>query len=143
AETVLLHLFRGTGVTGLAGMPASRPIGRALPIVLLRPFLSERRRDLEGFARAHGVPWREDASNASEDYLRSLIRHRILPLIVEATDDDVPARMARAAGFVRAYIDETLDPALRERFDACTRPLPGGGMLLLEPLQDLAPTWRS
>ena len=143
AETVLLNLFRGTGVTGLAGMPASRPLNRTHPITLIRPLLGERRRDLEAFARAHTVPWREDASNASEDYLRAIVRHRILPLVVETVDDDVSGRIARTAGFVRAYLDEVLDPALRARFDACARVLRPGGMLLLEPLRDLAPVWRS
>jgi tRNA(Ile)-lysidine synthase len=74
AETVLLRLLRGTGPDGLAGIPERSPDG-----VVVRPLLRVSREALEAHARAHGLAWREDASNRSPDYARSRLRLRWLP----------------------------------------------------------------
>ncbi|MCP1622425.1 tRNA lysidine(34) synthetase TilS [Pseudomonas nitroreducens] len=80
AETVLFRLFRGAGVRGLSAMAASRPLGAG---VLLRPLLGIHRKELERYARGHGLSWVEDPSNASEDYDRNYLRNRVLPGIVQ------------------------------------------------------------
>lgn len=54
AETVLLHLGRGSGLRGLAGMPPKR--GN-----LIRPLLTTSREEIENYLRYRGLPWREDA----------------------------------------------------------------------------------
>lgn len=74
AETVLLHLLRGTGLRGLAGIPARR--GR-----FVRPLLALTREDVEIYLRSHGVPHVEDSSNAADDCVRNRLRHRVLPLL--------------------------------------------------------------
>lgn len=71
-ETVLLHLLRGTGLRGLQGIPLRR--GR-----IVRPLLGLSRGELEAWMRAEGRAWREDRSNASLDYERNYLRHRVLP----------------------------------------------------------------
>lgn len=78
AETVLLQLFRGSGVHGLKGMaPASRfGAGR-----LLRPLLDFSRADLLAYARAHNVRWVDDPSNHDRRYRRNWLRHDILPVL--------------------------------------------------------------
>jgi len=74
AETVLLHLLRGCGTAGLSGMsPAENDI--------IRPLLFARRRDIEEYAAAFGVEYREDSSNKDVRYLRNRIRHQLLPLL--------------------------------------------------------------
>ena len=50
AETVLLHLFRGSGPRGTAGMPADRPISRGSDVRLVRPLLTWSRADVEALA---------------------------------------------------------------------------------------------
>jgi tRNA(Ile)-lysidine synthase len=75
AETVLLRLFRGTGPDGLAGIPERSPDGR-----IVRPLLRLSRAELEAYARARALAWREDSSNASGDYARNRLR-RWLPAL--------------------------------------------------------------
>ena len=72
AETVLLNLLRGTGPRGLAGIPPVRHR-------VVRPLLAVARPELEAYAAARRVPYREDASNASPAFRRNRIRHRLLP----------------------------------------------------------------
>src|SRR5262245_13375405 len=73
-ETVLLRLLRGTGPDGLAGIPERSSDG-----VLVRPLLRIPREGLRAYAEAHGLRWREDASNASPRYARNRLRARWLP----------------------------------------------------------------
>ena len=74
AETLLLHLLRGSGLDGLAGM---RP--RTGNIV--RPLLAARRQDIEAYAQAHSLAFCTDATNASDAMTRNRVRHELLPLL--------------------------------------------------------------
>ena len=76
-ETVLMRLLRGAGLPGLGGM---RP--RLGP--WLKPMLEATRADIEADLRAAGERWREDASNADPHYLRSRIRHAVIPALLAA-----------------------------------------------------------
>ena len=78
AETLLINLFRGAGITGLAAMPECREFATGH---LGRPFLSCSRADLETYAKAHQLSWIEDPTNASLDFDRNFIRHECLPVI--------------------------------------------------------------
>ncbi|KMQ73938.1 tRNA lysidine(34) synthetase TilS [Marinobacter subterrani] len=78
AETVLFRLLRGSGVAGLAGMPASRALGGGR---LFRPLLHLERSELERWARAAGLAWIDDPSNTDERFDRNFLRHRVLPLL--------------------------------------------------------------
>jgi tRNA(Ile)-lysidine synthase len=89
AETVLFRLIRGTGLTGLAGIPERRG-------VLFRPLLSRTRRELESYAAAAGLRWRDDPSNLDLRYARNRIRHVLLPAL-EATRPGAARRLARLA----------------------------------------------
>ncbi|MCY1352462.1 tRNA(Ile)-lysidine synthase [compost metagenome] len=78
AETLLFRLLRGAGVRGLAGMPASRPLG---PGTLVRPLLQSSRAELEAYGRAEGFGWVEDPSNADTVLARNFLRRDILPAL--------------------------------------------------------------
>jgi len=69
AETVLLRLLRGSGPSGLGGIPERSPDGR-----ILRPLLAVSRAEIERFALARGLLWREDASNRDPAYARARLR---------------------------------------------------------------------
>jgi tRNA(Ile)-lysidine synthase len=74
AETVLAHLIRGTGPTGLAGIyPAARSV--------IRPLLGIARQDLRDYLRAKNQVWREDATNRDTRRLRARIREQLLPVL--------------------------------------------------------------
>ncbi|TWT53898.1 tRNA(Ile)-lysidine synthase [Rubripirellula amarantea] len=78
-ETVLHHLFRGTGPAGLAGIGDVRSIESDL--VLMRPLLSVDRQSIRDALTQIGQAWREDESNQSTLYTRNWIRGELLPLI--------------------------------------------------------------
>lgn len=77
-ETLLLRLARGSGVEGLAGMPASRDLAAG---TLLRPWLRHTRLELEAVAGACSLHYVTDPSNAQTDYDRNLLRAAVLPEI--------------------------------------------------------------
>lgn len=77
-ETVLLRLLRGAGPSGLAGMPASRPLGAGH---LIRPLLATDPAELAAWATEHGLRWAQDPSNADRRQDRNYLRHEVLPLL--------------------------------------------------------------
>lgn len=76
AETVLMRLCRGTGLTGLVGM---RPVRDGI----CRPLLYCTREEIAQYCRENGLNWREDASNQEERYTRNKLRLQVLPLLEE------------------------------------------------------------
>jgi tRNA(Ile)-lysidine synthase len=94
AETVLLRLLRGSGPDGLAGIPERSPDGR-----VVRPLLGVSRAEIERFAAARGLRWREDASNASPRYARNRLRHEWLPGLAQAFN---PQLLRALAGLAEA-----------------------------------------
>ncbi len=85
AETLILNLLRGTGVKGILGMKADGfvPDPDFSDIPLYRPLLDMTRADIEAFAAEHGLAWREDATNALNDYKRNKIRNLVFPVFRE------------------------------------------------------------
>jgi tRNA(Ile)-lysidine synthase len=77
-ETVLLQLFRGAGLAGLAAMPAITPFATGW---LARPLLSRSRAELEAWARSHDLSWIDDDTNEDESLDRNYLRRQVLPLI--------------------------------------------------------------
>lgn len=71
-ETVLLNLTKGAGIEGLTGIEVQNQ-------KIIRPLLFASRESIEEFAAAKGIAWREDQSNASDDYQRNFIRHQVVP----------------------------------------------------------------
>jgi len=79
-ETLLLQLFRGAGIAGLAAMPAITPFG---PGFLARPLLEMSRDDIDAVARKARLRWIEDPSNADTRFSRNFLRQRLMPLVRE------------------------------------------------------------
>ncbi len=80
AETVLLQLCRGAGITGLAAMPSVKPLGKG---VLVRPLLHQTRVNLAAYSKTHQLAWIDDDSNEDLKFSRNYIRHEIMPLLRE------------------------------------------------------------
>jgi tRNA(Ile)-lysidine synthase len=97
-ETVLLALFRGTGLDGLAGMPPRRTL--APGIELVRPFLRVTRAELRAELRRLALPYALDPTNADARYKRNALRVRLDDL--RADFPDLDAAVARCAEIVRA-----------------------------------------
>lgn len=81
-ETVLIQLQRN--VVEVTGIPERRPFAGG---ELVRPLLSEPKRELIAYANRHRLEWREDASNAEADYLRNKLRHQLVPQLLAARPD--------------------------------------------------------
>lgn len=96
-ETVLLQLFRGAGVRGLAAMPARQIFGGG---IMLRPLLDVTRRQIVDYAVQHELQWVEDPSNQTSDFDRNFLRNQVLPLLRQRWPslDKTVARTARHCG---------------------------------------------
>src|SRR5262249_2960895 len=93
AETVLMNLLRGAGLRGASGM---RALSRLEGKPLAPPLLEVSRARIEEYARAHGLEWIEDESNADEALTRNFLRRRVGPLL-ETRFPDWRRALARAA----------------------------------------------
>ena len=105
AETVLFRIARGSGPRGLGGIHPGRPPS---PV---RPLLPFRRAEVEAYAAAHGVPYREDPSNRDPRWTRNRLRHEVLPAL-EAAVPGAAAALVSLAGTSRlesAALDQLLD----------------------------------
>jgi tRNA(Ile)-lysidine synthase len=92
AETMLFNLTRGSGVTGLCGIPRQNGM-------ISRPLLHVSRREIENYLKENQVPHVEDSSNTDEAFTRNLIRRRVVPPLREINPRfaEAAARTARLA----------------------------------------------
>ena len=104
AETVLLRIFRGTGIRGLSGIHPRVVFEEQGGVVgeLVRPLLPFRRSAVREFLRERGESWREDSSNLDIGFLRNRVRHGFVPTIVEEFGESAIERMAELAEIARA-----------------------------------------
>ena len=79
-ETFFINLLRGSGSKGLSGM-------KKISDFVLRPLLSFPRKEIVAFAQENSIPWREDASNYTLEYLRNKIRHKIIPEFMDISSE--------------------------------------------------------
>jgi tRNA(Ile)-lysidine synthase len=136
AETVLAHIFRGTGPVGLAGIyPAVGSVAR--------PLLGERREDLRKYLRSLGQVWREDSTNRDLTRQRAHIREQLLPLLEREYSRGIVDRLSGLAGLVReeevfwnALVEDRFRALVRIAEGRCSVPIP----LLLAPLDISAST---
>ena len=93
AETVLMRLLRGSGMTGLAGMSWNNGRG------FIRPMLGITRAEIEAYLAGRHLDWREDTSNLDRAFLRNRIRHELLPLL-EGYNPAIRKTLATTAGIL-------------------------------------------
>jgi len=113
AETLLIALSRGSGLPGLAGMPAH---WERLGLRWHRPWLAVAAADLREWLRARGQDWVEDPSNADEQFTRNRVRARVLPALDAALPGfrDTFARSMRHMAEAQALLDDMAEQALTE-----------------------------
>jgi tRNA(Ile)-lysidine synthase len=105
AETVLHRLLRGTGLQGLRGIAACRPL--TPDVELVRPFLAITRAEVLAFLQSLGQPFRDDSSNRDLRYTRNRIRHQLLPLLASQYNPGIATILGRlAAQADEAFRDE-------------------------------------
>ena len=134
AETILLNLFRGSGMKGLSGIPAKREN-------IIRPLLGVRRREIEDWLKTEGIGWREDSTNDSDDYTRNRIRHKIIPVAEREINDRAVKHMNRTAtdlAMAEDYIAGQIDMIWKD----CIKEQAEGILLLYTPVTKLHPYMR-
>ncbi|MBI4436157.1 MAG: tRNA lysidine(34) synthetase TilS [Candidatus Omnitrophica bacterium] len=80
AETILFRLLRGSGLSGLRGIPYERELGSCR---IIRPLKDVSREEIQAYLQKEKIPWREDSSNLDRSYRRNRIRHELLPLLAK------------------------------------------------------------
>jgi tRNA(Ile)-lysidine synthase len=117
AETLLFRLARGTGLRGLAGIPARRGL-------VVRPLLPFSRAELRAHAARVGLGWREDSSNRDVRNVRNRIRHIVLPALEAARPGaarrlaDLAREAAEAEHAWRGIAAEAADRVIIDRDEA-------------------------
>lgn len=115
AETLLFRLLRGTGLRGAGAMRQEERPARGLP--RLRPLLGLRRSQILAWARAQGLSWVEDESNADRRHTRNRLRLDLMPALEAALPGAAPA-LARAAGHFQEA-SELLDELAAADHEQC------------------------
>lgn len=118
-ETVLLRLFRGSGLAGLGGMPRLRRLGARQQIVLLRPWLDVARDDIDAYCAAHALAWIDDPSNDDPRFARNALRGQMPALV--AAFPALRANVAQAAAHL-AQAGELLDGLAMQLMAGLVRP---------------------
>lgn len=97
-ETILFRVFRGTGLSGLRGIPRKRLVNSSLTVV--RPLLDLDRETLTAFLNDLGQPYRHDTSNENSKYTRNFLRNDLMPMLETRfgpSVDEAVLRLSRQA----------------------------------------------
>ena len=113
AETVLMHLIRGTGLRGLGGISPVRGS-------IIRPMLLITRQEVEAFLEEWSIPHVEDGSNESSQFLRNRIRHQMMPLFRQE-NPRIAEKLSRMALHLRQDSDFLESQAAGEELPSVTR----------------------
>ena len=133
AETVLMNLIRGTGVTGLAGI---RPVRG----MFIRPLLDTGRDEIEQYLTEHGIAHVEDSSNGDTAFTRNRVRREILPLLKEI-NPRVEESICLTARLMRE--EENYLSRVTEQVCSDVRKTPGCVALRRDALSALPPALQS
>ena len=108
-ETVLLHLTRGTGVGGLAGIPPVRER-------YIRPLLTCTRQEIEAFCKKHQLPFVTDSTNSDQTFTRNRVRNCIVPELysINPKIHEAVTRLSNMAREDESYWTETTQKAICE-----------------------------
>ncbi|RKU16507.1 tRNA lysidine(34) synthetase TilS [Candidatus Poribacteria bacterium] len=112
AETVLMNLIRGSGATGLKGIPPVRDRK------FIRPLTRSTRQNIETFLTSIDIVPRYDVTNTDTNYLRNRIRGELIPQLARDYNPNIKTGLSRTADVLGAE-SEYLDTAAREAFETC------------------------
>jgi len=106
AETVLMRLLRGTGLSGLSGISLRRKIKG---ITFIRPLLEIPRYEIDKYLKRRGIKPRIDPTNKEDLFLRNKIRRNLIPLLKSKYNQNIVeglANLAETAGYDYEYLDQ-------------------------------------
>ena len=131
AETMLFHLFRGSGLKGLCGI---RPLRQEI----IRPILCLERAEIEGYLAERQVSWCKDSTNETDEYARNRIRHHILPYVEKELVPGCAVRMAKTAELL-TETEEYMGQQTQAARERCVREQGEKFEISVERFQELHP----
>ncbi|NQS99539.1 MAG: tRNA lysidine(34) synthetase TilS [Candidatus Omnitrophica bacterium] len=114
AETVLMRFLRGSGISGLRGMPAKRELSGCL---IIRPLIEIKREQIMNFLKAKKISYRIDSSNLENSFLRNKTRNSLIPLLEKEFNPNIKQRLVSFAENVSCDSDFLQSEGIR-RFKA-------------------------
>ena len=120
AETVLMHLLRGTGLKGLGGIAPKN--GN-----IIRPLLNVTRAEITDFLSEYSLSFVEDSTNAEDDFLRNRLRHNVIPLLKEENPQfavrtsQMALRLREDEEFIQSSLKETEDVSILRQMHPAVR----------------------
>lgn len=119
AEQVLMGLVRGSGPSGLSGIPAKRRENqKTYAFTIVRPLLEIRRSEILTYLDRIGASYMVDATNTDQRFLRNRIRHHLMPLLEREFNPDIVGGLNRLAGILQSekdWLSGIIDQALHHR----------------------------
>ena len=123
AETMLFHLFRGSGLNGLGSI---RPVKERQGLsTIIRPLLGLPRSEIEAFLSEKEMCWCIDSTNDEDTYTRNKIRHHILPYAQESVSCGAVTNMGRAAEIL-AETEDFVQKEMRKAYAECVTEIYSG-----------------
>ena len=121
-ETVLMHLFRGSaGLRGIRSQAMLTAPGSRISLTIHRPLLEVSRAEIDTWASAHRIKWREDSTNHSGCTVRNRLRLELLPALQTAMGRDIRPALLRATAIASdedEYLDSLASPYVTDHLDA-------------------------
>lgn len=111
AETLLFHLFRGTGLTGLGSI---RPVRDRI----VRPLLGLERSEIEAYLKRRQIRFCQDSTNETDAYTRNRIRHHILPYAEQEICSGAAVHLCQAAD-IFGEIEDYMEGQIRQARESC------------------------
>lgn len=120
AELILMRLLRGSGPSGLAGMPVMRlAIEITRPVMVIRPLLEIRRETILAFLADIEAEYVIDSSNKDHRFLRNHIRHHLIPHLEKRYNPDIVENLKRLSDILRTE-EDWLTALIRKELRNCT-----------------------
>lgn len=113
-ETLLMNLFKGTGIAGLHGIPVQNDS-------IVRPILFATKAVIKQYIADNNITYRDDASNATDNYLRNEVRHHIVPVVEQVFPNGVQhlsdsiARFAEGEMLYKRAVEEERKKLVEKR----------------------------
>lgn len=119
AETVLMRLIYGAGITGLSGIPPTRKLG---PHLIVRPLIETARADIDLYLKENKVKARVDTTNYQDVYKRNKIRSQLISLLEKEYNPNIKEALSRTASLLRDDRDLLEEVLLKEVFRNLIKP---------------------
>jgi len=102
-ETFFINLLRGSGLTGLSGIPETRQLIKNVRII--RPLLSSTKEEIKEYISARNLKWKEDITNTWLEYTRNKVRLKLIPFIRDNFNPSITENIMRITTFLQGADD--------------------------------------